>query len=76
MAAKAKIYKEKDRCDNVDLIDQLRDAVEHLAEKSMATKTIFRGGHVAGYGVDKAQRNIAADAVTSITKAIKSQGGW
>lgn len=76
MAAKAKIYTEKNYPADADLINQLRDAVERLAEESQATKPIYRNTTIAGYGIDKAQRGIAADSVISIVKAIKSQGGW
>lgn len=76
MASKAKIYKEENQLVDADLINQLREAVEHLSEVSKATKPIFRSQCLVGYGVDKSQRSIAADAITSITKAIKSLGGW
>ena len=32
--------------------------------------------YVVGYGVNKAKRGIAADAVISIARAIKSLRGW
>lgn len=76
MAAKARMYKEENHPADADLINQLREAVEHLADVSRATKPIFKIDRLVGYGVDKSQRSIAADAITSITKAIKSLGGW
>ncbi len=76
MAAKAKIYLEKDHLADADLINQLRDAVERLEIYSRAVKPINKGGHPCGFGVDKTQRSIAADEVLSIAKAIKSKGGW
>ncbi len=76
MAAKAKIYTEKDYPADAVLISQLREAVERLAEESKASRPIYRHKTISGYGIDKAQRGIAADSVISIAKAIKSQGGW
>lgn len=76
MAKKAKIYKKKNYPADADLINQLRDAVERLAEESMAVIPISKAKCNIGYGVNKSQRGIAADAVISITKAIKSIGGW
>ena len=76
MAAKAKIYTEEEHTADADLIKQLREAVERLEYESRATKPIYKHKTVVGYGVDKAQRSIAADSVISITKAIKSKGGW
>ncbi len=74
--AKAKIYKEENADPSADLILQLHDAVEQLAETSKASIPIYKGGQVAGYGINKAQRNIAADAVISVARAIKGLGGW
>ena len=78
MAAKAKIYPEKNYPADAALITQLREAVERLEEESRAVKPIQRGraGSTMGYGVNKSQRSIAADSVISIAKAIKSIGGW
>lgn len=76
MAAKAKIYTEENYPADADLIQQLQEAIDNLKHFSRATKSIFRSGRHAGYGVDKLQRSIAADSVMSITRAIKSKGGW
>ena len=76
MAAKARIYVEENHPADADLINQLREAIEHLEYVSRATKPIFRGDSQVGYGVDKSQRGIAADSIISIIRAIKSKGGW
>lgn len=76
MSAKAPIYSEKDQADNAELLSQLREAVDELERKMRAATTISRGGHQVGWGVNKAQRSIAADSVISITKAIKVLKGW
>lgn len=76
MAAKAKIYTEINHPADAKLINQLREAVERLVESSKAVVPISKAHCVIGYGVDKSQRSIEADSVISITKAIKSLGGW
>ena len=73
---KAPIYHEKDVIPNPELLKQLNEAVLNLEEKMKATIVIHRGEHEVGFGVSKAQRGIAADAVISIAKAIKTLKGW
>jgi len=41
-----------------------------------AAAPILKGTRRVGWGVNKAQRGIAADTVISITRAIKSLKGW
>jgi len=72
----APIYKEKDTLVESGLLDQLQEAVCILGNKLVADKTIMRNGHTVGYGIDKTQKDIAADRVISIAKAIKSKKGW
>jgi len=76
MAKKARIYKEKDVVCDLDLLKQLNDAFIELEQQMKATISIHKGLCVAGYGVSKTQRGIAADAVISIAKAIKNLKGW
>ncbi len=76
MAQKASIYKKKDMLVNSDLLKQLNEAFVELEEKMKATIPIRRLGAVAGYGVNKTQRSIAADLVISIARAIKALKGW
>jgi hypothetical protein len=76
MAQKASIYKEKGAPNNDILLDQLKDAVGELEDKMNANIPIFKGEREVGFGVNKAQRGIAADAVISIAKAIKALKGW
>lgn len=76
MAPKGKIYIEKDVIANPELLTQLQDAVVQLGEKMKAAQPIMKAHARVGWGVDKAQRGIAADAVVSIAKAIKSLKGW
>ncbi len=76
MAAKGPIYREKDVVANVELLNQLSEAVSELESKMKASISISRGMTGAGFGVNKAQRGIAADAVISIAKAIKALKGW
>ncbi len=76
MASKAKIYNEEGYPADADLIQQLHEAVERLEEESRAVLPISKAQCRIGYGVNKSQRGIAADSVISITKAIKSKGGW
>lgn len=76
MAQKASVYTEKGaRCDTV-LFSQLMDSVSTLEIKMMASIPISRNGRQVGFGVSKAQRGIAADAVISVVRAIKSLKGW
>lgn len=77
MANKGPIYQEEDIVANNELLDQLREAVQQLGEKMKAAAPIYKGTtHVIGYGVNKSQRGIAADAVISIARAIKALKGW
>ena len=77
MTQKAGIHKKEETIENPELLDQLRQAVLELEAKMRATIPITRGGpNVIGFGVDKAQRGIAADFVISIAKAIKALKGW
>ena len=76
MARKAKIYSDVNYPADAALINQLREAVERLAESSKAVVPISKARCVVGYGVDKSQRSIESDSVISIAKAIKSIGGW
>ncbi len=76
MAVKATIFTLEGLIDGPELLDQLKEAVEELERKMKATVPIKRGGQRVGYGVSKAKRGIAADAVISIARAIKSQKGW
>jgi len=59
-----------------DLLSQLKGAVQELETKMIAVLPINKGGNPVGYGVNKTQRNIAAEAVISIAKAIKGGPGW
>jgi hypothetical protein len=74
--AKGPIFQLKGSIGNPELLDQLQEAVEELAIRMKATVPIKKGQVEVGFGVDKTQRNIAADAVISIVKAIKSVKGW
>ena len=73
---KAPIFRTEGFIDNSELLDQLRMAVTELKLKMQATISITNGGREVGFGVSKAQRGIAADAVISIAKAIKNSKGW
>lgn len=77
--ARAPIYdKEKGFIsdNDLDLLHRLDDAFVELRERMMATKQIYKGRAKIGFGVDKAQRGIAADSVISIARAIKALKGW
>ena len=74
--AKGPIYSEKNTVGNKELLDQLKQAVLILEERMKATVSISRAHCKIGFGVDKANRSIAADAVVSIAKTIKSSKGW
>ena len=77
--AKAQIYnKEKGYISDSDLIllRQLDDAVQNLHDKMRADRQIYKIDAKIGFGVDKAQRGIAADSVISIARAIKALKGW
>lgn len=80
MTAKGPIYKEEGVISNPELLDQLNVAFVELESKMKALIPIKKGNYsgscIVGYGVNKAQRGIAADAVISIAKAIKSLKGW
>jgi hypothetical protein len=75
-ATKGPIYLNEGVSADDAFLRQLREAVSELAEKMKASLPIKRGGDRVGYGVDKAQRGIAADRVISIAKAIKALKGW
>lgn len=74
------MFKEDGFIHGDELITQLSRAIDKLEEKMKAKKPIERGNssgsRIIGYGVDKCQRDIAADAVISIARAIKSLKGW
>jgi stage III sporulation protein SpoIIIAA len=76
MAQKAAIYEKEGHLANADLLNQLQEAVNKLEEEMKASIRVNRGGHRVGFGVSKAQRGIAADAVISIVRAIKALKGW
>ena len=76
MATKANIYREEDQIGNPELLAQLKEAVVELENKMQAATPITKGGVRVGWGVNKAQRGIAADAVISVARAIKSLKGW
>ncbi len=76
MTRKSKVYSDINYPADAALINQLREAVERLAESSKAVVPISKARCVVGYGVDKSQRSIESDSVISIAKAIKSIGGW
>ncbi len=76
MAQKASIYTERGAICNTDLLVQLEDTVLNLRSKMEASTPIFKNEQQIGFGVSKAQRGIAADAVISVVKAIKTLKGW
>jgi len=76
VAAKAHIYREQDQIGNPELLAQLKEAVVELENKMQAAAPITQGDMRVGWGVNKAQRGIAADAVISVARAIKSLKGW
>lgn len=80
MATKAPVYKEKNTVCNTELLKQLYDAVAELEENMKATLPIRKGNmsgsRTIGFGVNKAQKGIAADSVISIARAIKSLKSW
>lgn len=74
--AKAAIYSvENCACDS-ELLTQLKDAVIGLEEKMKASAPITKAGSRVGWGVNKAQRSIAADSIISIARSIKALKGW
>lgn len=75
-ATKGPIYRVEGAIGNPELLGQLREAVLELETKMKASVVISRNGAGMGFGVNKAQRGIAADAVISIAKAIKTLKGW
>lgn len=75
-ATKAPIFKEENVVGNPELLEQLETAVSELADKMKAAAPIMRGNFRSGWGVNKAQRGIAADTVISIARAIKALKGW
>ena len=76
MAQKAPIYTERNIIDHSELLSQLNEAVSELEQKMKTSLPIQKSGDRIGFGVDKAQRGIAADSVISIAKAIKALKGW
>jgi hypothetical protein len=74
--AKGPIYEVEGSICNPKLLDQLKEAMFDLEVKMKATVPIRKGSHPVWFGVDKVQREIAADAVISIAKAIKALKGW
>lgn len=74
--AKGPIYKTKDEMADKDLYNQLMEAIDRLGQTMIPTRTITKARSTVGYGVDKAQRSIAADNVISIAKQIKARPGW
>jgi hypothetical protein len=76
LMAKGPIYKIANEVADKNLYDQLVQAMERLKETMIPRQDITRLGKIVGYGVDKAQRSIAADAVISIAKQIKARPGW
>jgi hypothetical protein len=73
---KALIYKEENCLSDPELFEQLQQAVVELRNNMLASTPISRSGQRVGYGVNKVRRSIAADAIISITKAIKGRPGW
>ncbi len=73
---KAPIYLEEDVVADKNLLRSLKDAIVELEEKMKAAAPIVKAGNRVGWGVNKTSRNIAADHVISIAKAIKSLKGW
>jgi hypothetical protein len=59
-----------------ELYDQLMAAVDAVEEATRANTPIFRGSHRVGYGVKKAQKDLACDKAMVILKAIKAGKGW
>lgn len=76
MSKKAPICTEANFLCDSELLKQLQEAVNKLEHKMEATVPINKGGCRVGFGVDKAQRGIAADAVISVAKVIKALKGW
>lgn len=74
--SKSPIYKEENCLSDSELFEQLQRAVVELRNNMLASTPISRSGQRVGYGVNKVQRSIAADAVISIVKAIKRGPGW
>lgn len=76
MAKKAPIYREEGIIGNKELLDQLKIAIDQLEIKMKASTVIYKGTQSIGFGVNKLQRNLAADTVIVVAKAIKSLKGW
>ncbi len=74
--AKGPIYKEENVISDPILLGQLSEAFLELEEKMKAVVSITKYGDRVGWGVNKAQRGLAADRVISIARAIKSLKGW
>lgn len=76
MATKANIYTEKNSVRDSELLAKLREAIDELEYQMRATVPISKANCRIGWGVSKAKRGIAADAVISIARAIKALKGW
>ncbi len=75
--AKAPTYKSKEDMVDPELMDQLCDALEELKLSMYPSVNITKYGDMnVGFGVKKAQRSIAADAVIAIARQIKARPGW
>ena len=74
--ANGPIYTKENTIGDFDLLKQLQEAIIVLEETMKADISITKGPTRVGYGVNKAKRGIAADAVISIARAIKSLKGW
>lgn len=70
------IYPEKNQPTNEDLIKRLQVAVEDLRLEMQTTIPIRKAHCTIGFGVDKLRRNMAADTVISIARAIRSIKAW
>lgn len=75
-AAKGPIYKEENTVSGQEFLDELNESVDDLVKKMKATVPIKKGTYTVGFGVSKSHRNLAADKVMAIVRAIKSMKGW
>ena len=73
---KAPIYNCRDFIPNLSLVNRLKEAVATLEEASKTNKLISKGNNSVGYGVDQAEKAIAADTVISIARQIKASKAW
>jgi hypothetical protein len=65
----------KDQCPP-ELYNRLLTKIHMLEDACKATKNLTRGGACAGFGVDKARKEIACDGVVAIIKQIKNIKAW